>query len=332
MDEAKDSPSTQLVSSGSSQRPARPVFEFVLCALASLGSVLSPSLGCALMVFGAWRLAQSGEGRAVWAALGCLAPGIVLSFATWDYASLVLPCSLCALAIAFVLSQGVSVGKVVILVALLCGMLIGVDASLLMLQGESFAAYVQALLDELAQVMTASLTTGTSSVSVQATVDSTVGLLGWIWPLIYAMRAACTVCFGLVGLEVARRDSFQKVHEAFKRCDVPLWIVALFIASVACLAGWSVFGVLPEVVGVVALNVFICMRVVFFLQGCAVMLSLMDSHGWGFFPRVLLLSVAFIAEVSLSAVCILGLVDVWADFRKLASRDQDRRLTSGEGK
>lgn len=332
MVETQDSPSTQLVSPGSSRRPARPVFEFVLCALASLGSIFSPSLGCALMVFGAWRLAHSGEGRAVWAALGCLAPGIVLSFATWDYASLVLPCSLCALAIALLLSRGVSVGGVVVLVALLCGLLIGADASLLMLQGESFAAYVQELLEELRQVMTASLTTGGSSVSVQATVDSTVELLGWIWPLIYAMRAACTVCFGLVGLAVARHDSFQKVHEAFKRCDTPLWVVALFIVSVACLAGWSVLGVLPEAVGVAALNVLICMRVVFFLQGCAVMLSLMDSHGWGFFPRVAVLSLAFLAEVSLSVVCILGLIDVWANFRKLARHDQDRRLTSGEGK
>lgn len=332
MDETKDSPSAPLVPQGENRRPARPVFELVLCAIASLGSIFFPSICCALMVFGAWRLAHGEKDRTVWALAGCLVPGIVLSFATWDYASLVLPCSLAALAIALLLPGHVSIGKVLVLITVLTGLLIGADASLLMLQGESFADYVQALLEEMRYYMTASLTTGTSSVSVQATVDSTVELLGKIWPLIYVMKAAGMALVGLAGLVFARRDSLQRVYEAYKRYDIPLWVVAVFIACVACLAGWSVFGVVPEVLGVVALNVFVCMRAVFFLQGFAVMLSLMDSHGWGAIPRVLAFSAALLAEMSLSVVCVLGLVDVWGNFRKSARADQTRRLTSGEGK
>ena len=331
MDETHASPESLVESPGKQHRPAQPVFEFVLCVIGSLGTIVLPGVSTALMVFGAWLLARKEEGRAFWAIVGCLGPGIALSFATWDYASLVLPCALAALAIALLLPGRVSVTSVVCLIAVLTALLIGADASLLMLQGENFAAYVQALLEELRQVMTASLPTGTSSVSVSATVDSTVELLGRTWPLIYVMRAISIVLLGSLGLVVARRDSYQKVSGAFKHFDVPLWLVAVFIVSLAVLAGWVMAVGVPEGVGVVALNIILCLRLVFFLQGFAVMLSLMDSHGWGAVPRVLVISAALLIEMSLSVVCVLGLVDVWANFRKLARTGRSGRHSCGEG-
>ena len=136
---------------------------------------------------------------------------------------------------------------------------------------------------------------------------------------------------GSLGLIVARRDSYQRVTGAFKRFDVPLWLVAVFIVALACLAGWVMAAGVPEGVGVVALNIILCLRLVFFLQGFAVMLSLMDSHGWGAVPRVLVISTALLIEMSLSVVCVLGLVDVWANFRKLARTGRSGRHSCGEG-
>lgn len=283
------------------------------------------------MAFGAWLLAREEENRAVLAVAGCLGPGIALSFVTWDYASLVLPCALAALAIALLLPGRVSITSVVSLMAVLTALFIGADASLLMLQGEDFAAYVQALLEELRQAMTASLATTGSSVSVQATVDSTVELLGRTWPLIYVTRAVCVTVFGLCGLMIARRDSYQRVGTTFKAFDVPLWAVAAFIVCLACLAGWALSAGVPDAVGTVALNLIVCLRVLFFLQGFAVLLSLMDSHGWGAAPRVLVISLALLMEMCLSGVCVLGLVDVWANFRKLGRAGKTGRAVHGEG-
>lgn len=332
MDETQASPTTLAKVAGKPQRPARPALEFALCVIGSLGSIVFPGLCTALMVFGAWLLARKEEGRTVLAVAGCLGPGIALSFATWDYASLVLPCALAALAIALLLPGRVSITSVVVLVAALTALLIGADASLVMLQGEDFAAYVQALLDELREVMTASLTTGTSSVSASAAVDSTVELLGRTWPLIYVMRSFSCVLFGLAGLVIARRDSYQRVSAAYKRFDVPLWLVALFIVSLACLAGRVLLTGMPDIWGNVALNVIVCLRVVFFLQGFAVLLSLMDSHGWGAYRRVLAISAALLAEMSLSIMCVVGLIDVWANFRKLPRVARSVRHEASEGK
>ena len=133
MDETQASPTTLAKVAGKPQRPARPALEFALCVIGSLGSIVFPGLCTALMVFGAWLLARKEEGRTVLAVAGCLGPGIALSFATWDYASLVLPCALAALAIALLLPGRVSITSVVVLVAALTALLIGADASVVML-------------------------------------------------------------------------------------------------------------------------------------------------------------------------------------------------------
>lgn len=86
MDETQASPESLVESPGKQHRPAQPVFEFVLCVIGSLGTIVLPGVSTALMVFGAWLLARKEEGRALWAIAGCLGPGIALSFATWDYA------------------------------------------------------------------------------------------------------------------------------------------------------------------------------------------------------------------------------------------------------
>ena len=128
MDETQASPTTLAKVAGKPQRPARPALEFALCVIGSLGSIVFPGLCTALMVFGAWLLARKEEGRTALAVAGCLGPGIALSFATWDYASLVLPCAFTALAIALLLPGRVSITSVVVLVAALTALLIGADA------------------------------------------------------------------------------------------------------------------------------------------------------------------------------------------------------------
>lgn len=311
-------------------RPARPVLEVVLCAVSSLLTIFFPAIATAAMVYGAWLLTRREEGRAVWAAAACLVPGVALSFVSWDYGSLVLPCSIVALVVAQLLPGRVNITTVCLTVVLSSGLMVAADASLVMLLGESFAAYVQALLEEIRLIVTASLTTGTPSVAVTATVDRTVELLGMVWPLIYVSRGAVVVVGALVGLMIARRDTYQRVYQAFTRYDMPLWGVVLLIASLLGFAAEAGLAQCPEVVGVAALNVLLCLRVLFFIQGLAVGMSVMDARHWGPVCRVVAITAMLLAEMGLCAVCVFGVLDVWANFRRLARKGACGRA-HGEG-
>ena len=300
------------------QRPARPWFELLLCVVGSLGSLWFPSIGTAAMVFGAWLLARPEENRTQLAIAGCLVPGIALSFVSWEfYGSLVLPCILCALAIALLLPGRISVTSVCLVMFGTTAAMILADVSLLAGWGESLSSYVDMLLEEMRVLMVESLGGDAASVAVKATVDQTLELFGKIWPLMYVMRAAGAVLVGLFGLMLARRDTYQRVYTAFTQLDAPLWAVVVLIASIACVA-CQAFGVQGgELLGALGLNLLFCLRVLFFLQGLSTAMCLMDRHNWGSFSRVCAMVAMLMAELGFYAVCVFGVIDVWANFRKL---------------
>lgn len=322
MDETQGiAPALKTVAGRKTPRPARPWFELLLCIVGSLGTLWFPSIGTALMVYGAWLLSRKEERRTWLALAGCLVPGIALSFVSWDLGSLVLPCVLCALAVALLLPGRIDVTGVCLVFAGTTAAMILADASLVMLWGETFAAYVDALLEEMRALTVASLGGELAGPAVMASVDQTIELFGKIWPLIYAMRAAGVVLMGLLGLMLARRDTYASVYTAFTRFDAPLWAVGALAAGIVCLA-WSPLGFSGGAVAeTVGLNVMLCLRVLFFLQGLAVAMNLMERRAWPSFPRVLVMTFMLLAELGLCAVCVFGVVDVWANFRRL---DRDR--------
>ncbi len=313
-------------------RPARPWFELALCVLGSLGSLYFSAVGTLAMVFGLWLLARKEERRAWLGIAGCVVPGIALSFVSWVYyGSLVLPCVACALVVALVLPGRIGITGVCLTIAGLTGLMVAADASLIMMEGEDFAAYVAALLDEIRELTVASLG-GSASVSVVAAVDQTVELLGKTWPLIYAVRAAGVVVLGLLGLMLARRDTYQSAYAAFMRYDMPLWSIVVMIAAVACLVCEALGVQGGATAGAVGLNLLLCLRAAFFLQGLAVAMCLMDRRRWGIAPRVLVIAFMLMAELWFYAVCVFGVLDVWANFRRLERRRAHRASGShGEG-
>lgn len=299
-------------------RPARPWPEFALCVLGSLVSVALPVIGMVAMVFGAWLLNRSEERRGWWAIAGCVVPGIVLSFVSWvNYGSLVAPFIIGALVVAFVLPGRISITSVCLTIIGMTALMIASDASIVMMWGESFMAYVAALLDEIRELTAASLGGSSSSVVIMASVDRTVELLGKVWPLLYVSRAAVAVLAGLLGLMLARRDTYQRVYQAFTRYDMPLWGVVALIVAVACMAGSAAGFPASSTLEAVGLNILFCLRVLFFLQGLAVAMCLMDRHRWGAFSRMLVLALLLMAELGFYAVSVFGVIDVWANFRKL---------------
>lgn len=325
-------PVRDLVTARKSPRPAHPWFELMLCLFGALGSLYLPALGTMAMVYGLWLLARKEEGRMWVGVAGCLVPGIALSFVSWGfYGSLIMPCIACALVVALLLPGRITITTVGLTMIGLTAAMLMADVSLVAMEGGDFAAYVSALLQEMRELTVASLG-GTASVAVMASVDQTLEVLGKTWPLIYAFRAAGVTVMGLLGLMLARRDTYQSVYAAFKRYDMPLWTVAALVGGIACLAYSALDVQGAGAVEVVGLNVLLCLRVAFFLQGLAVAMSFMDQRRWGPFSRVFAIAFMLMAEVGLYAVCVFGVIDVWANFRRLArSRGASGARPHGEG-
>jgi len=81
-------------------------------------------------------------------------------------------------------------------------------------------------------------------------------------------------------------------------------------------AGISVF-LLPAPISTIGLNVLIVCITVYFFQGLAIVASLLNKWSVPMLIRVLIYALIFIQTYGIIILSFLGLLDVWADFRKL---------------
>ena len=98
--------------------------------------------------------------------------------------------------------------------------------------------------------------------------------------------------------------------------DAPLWAVGVLALSV--LGMGASFAAVPEsqVLRTVSVTLFLAVRIIFLIQGLGVILGLLGRWRIGCFGRFAVIMVATWLEV-MFVVSIIGLIDVWANFRKL---------------
>ena len=305
--------------------PIHPWMELVLCVAGSLATVLLSGIGTFAMVYGAWRLFRPEENRGLWAVAGCLAPAIALCFVSvLDYGLLVLPCSVCALVIARLLPGHATVTNVCLTVLLLAAAMIGADALFANAIGfDNIVSYQNALISEIREQTIASVGGKSASISTMASLDQTLELFSLAWPFGYIAQAGIVVGFGFLGLALTRRVRYADAYASFTRYDSPLWVVVLLIVGIiSTLLSGAVTDV-SVVFKTIGVNALLVARVLFLIQGMAALLGVMDRRGFGTGSRVALLVCAFFAEMMFFAVCVFGLVDIWADFRKLRHTKED---------
>lgn len=312
--------------------PARPALEIALCVVGSALSTFTAPIGVLLMVAGLLLLRRPQEGKKTWmGVVGCLVP--LLAYSVFDfvnYGSLsVMPVAL-ALAMAFVLP-----GRIGITSACLCAVGAGalslaMDAAVLAAYGWTILEYVEETFDALAEELSS---VSVSGVSVTAIVDQSISLMRSIWPLSYLIQGAMSMLLGLVVFVIVRRYSARSLYEAFVRYDMPIWGMVLIVVTVVCWAASSCDFAYADTFLSGALCLFICLRVLYFLQGIAVAMSLMDKRGFGPFARIMIIVLLLMLEANFYVVCVFGAIDAWANFRKLERKDERRevpQIESGE--
>lgn len=288
------------------------------CALG--GAVASSTLsfvGPAIASYGYLPVASQ---RSLPARIACLAamlvPAIALGSASG--ASTVATAVIATLTVLVVceltVARRLTPGALCATVGLASVALLAADELVALASGTTLSASIQASLDVYRQQVDELL------VGAADQVEAVFAALGLLWPVAYVMTALGLCVSALVGASVASAHPSGSVARPPRLVDfdLPLWVVAVFVASIAGLAlAVSVDGPASQVALAVSANVAMAVRFAFAAQGLAVVAWSVRKKGLGSVASTLVGVVALYLEVQFVVLTIVGLVDVWANLRHL---------------
>lgn len=315
----RDIPGTDLAPVEPPQGEGRPSpLWYAGVAFASLLVMWYPLLGT-IVLGGVLRSIVARSGRVAWplSVISAAVVPVVAAVAFGPSAGLVMVPPLVSTFLVVLLMQRGQAGVtgVSVVVALATLVSLALDAYTVGTQGHSLAEVSTSLLMASVQASAGSGIDGQMVVSVLAPFVSA------LWPLLYVFTSLVNVAGAGVGsyLASARTASGMRFPQ-LANFDAPLWSVAALALSVLGI-GASFAGVPgSEVVLTISATAFMSVRVIFALQGFGVLSAQLAKLRLGCLLRTLVIFFAVWIETMFFVLSIVGLVDVWANFRKL-SRD-----------
>ena len=273
------------------------------------GDVSYKGLACALAVVGAIVASLATDATAAPGAVVMVVVGLVVAW---------LHCS-----------GSMTSGRLILVVAGATVAHLLVDEVLMRLSGTTLSAYMSAYLAAYADLVTEAYASYDLSTQIEmsSSLSELTSFMGTFWPTMYTVAALVEYLSAHVGLWLAlggRRGQREAAAGHGTRVaglaefDAPLLAVALFLASVAVVAVEATVEALSsELVYGLSANLAMGFRFVFVLQGAAVVTWLLARFHSGPFLRVAAWLLAITLELDFYVVTIVGLVDVWANFRHL---------------
>ena len=140
-------------------------------------------------------------------------------------------------------------------------------------------------------------------------------------PTVYFMTGFLSAIAVITAIAWAARRSGRTINvPRFSRIDLSPHVLWPFVAGLFLLA--ASYSAMPgaAIVGAVGLNLVLCVRMLFLLQGMSVAAGVLDRTGVGLGGRILALAALAALDVFTYAVSFTGLLDFWINFRRL-SRD-----------
>lgn len=290
-------------------------------AVAALGGAVASSdasaLAPALTAFGVTSAFRGGRANKIGAVAAACVCAVVFAVSLGP-ASMVdsLIVTVAAAVVARVLAHGrMTSGGACIAVAAISAARLADDAAFAALAGTSLQATFKAVVDALASGLTDITPTAASGLEV---LRSAIALL---WPTAYVVAGLGEYLFVQFGTWLAsprKEDGSQVDLPRLSEFDVPLWVVAVLAAGGIGLAVALTWADAPEVVLMASANVLLAVRFAFAAQGFGVLSWLCGTRKWGPLACVLVAVMGLILEARFFVLTVAGVVDVWANFRRLS--------------
>jgi len=138
------------------------------------------------------------------------------------------------------------------------------------------------------------------------------------WPSTYFQSAVFLAVLIVAAIAwAARRADVSLDIPSLSRLDITPHVLWVFVAGVLLVA--ASYGSFPAsgTLGVVGLNLVLCARALFFLQGIGVAAGVLDRAGVGLGGRIFGLAALAALDVFTLAISFSGLLDFWINFRRL---------------
>ncbi len=308
------------------------LFACILCMVGGFAAGFFSPLACLLVGFGALAAgAGKNVGVRVLVAAGTL---VFAGIGGAVFGIEAVPDAMVACVLSLALAELARRGKLTPTVAIVAGFLataahIGI--------AEAFAAADQTTLAS----SFAGLLDGNKELLAAAGIDDgTWQTLKWamglLWPAVFGTSTVFELlcsCAG-AGLAAGRLQDRKVKKPDFGLFDLPLWVVAIFVAAVAGMAAWVTQPALrSDALLAISGNALLVVRYALAAQGFAVLEGHMRRNNTPAFAFVLAALAAAYLEVQFIVMSIVGLVDVWANFRHLTRGEENgTRDTAGATK
>lgn len=290
----------------------------VLCAIGGALSATSTSvIAPALIAYGLVLSAMSGGMRGmvpggVLAVAAAVAVGLPMGATSLAGAVVT---SLAGLVVAGAFWAGrLTTGGSILAVAAIVACHLGADAVISALNGTTLSATMATLIDAYKQAFLE------ASPAAAVQIESVASLVGLFWPATYVAVGFAEGLSAHLGLRLLRAPLEERGRQlpSLASYDVPLWVVALLVATAAALALGLTVPDAPQAILAAAANAAMALRFAFAVQGLAVVAWLVHGRVAGGLARMALYVLALYLEVQFVVLTVVGVVDVWANFRHLA--------------
>jgi hypothetical protein len=207
------------------------------------------------------------------------------------------------------------VGLVLVTVFTVAGF--AADAVIAQRAGTTISAQIaeqsQAIVAELGKSLGASATP-----DVVAQLKSASNLMQAVWPSTYFESALFVAVLSIAAIAWAARRAGRDVKvPALSKLDLTPHVLWAFVVGLLLLAASR--GSFPQasVLWSVGLNLVLCVRALFFLQGLGVAAGVLDRMSVGLGGRIFALAALAALDALTFALSFIGLVDFWVNFRRL---------------
>lgn len=298
-------------------RPPKEMSGALWFALGSFTSFVIPFFGVVMMGYGARELLEARGSRGF---LFAAAEGIVITavalFANSGMGMLLVGEVLCVLGVVWCMrNHAATLAGICAVIVATALVNIGIEAAVATAAGSSLSQVVDGLLAYMVSVAQDAAGTG---IQAELIVRQIAPVLKALWPFTYVASAGMDALAAGIGsyLMYVRTSGIPRVP-AIVAFDMPMWPVGVLIASIlglsASLSGFPG----AEVLLSVSVTALMSVRFIFAIQGFAVVLTFANRFRFGCLGRTLLLVLSIWLETMFFIVSIVGLIDVWANFRKL---------------
>ena len=324
-DERQDTADTGIVPAG--QRPEgshKGLLWYAGIAVSVAIMARYPMIGAACLAMGlrsqAERFGSRGFALGVGISCATLAVwGVAFGFGGMSYAGMLT--GVCIAVSGLMWKRRASVLAISLVVAACTAASMAIDAVALAQLGMGLSDAMRTMLEEAARAYAG------RGVEAELTLAAVAPVFESIWPIVYVVTALFNVAiagFGslLGGVQPVRPGTHPSPAEMRGRIpqvsafDAPLWAVGLLALAVLGIAAATLPVPQEQLIRTASWTLLLSVRFIFTLQGIGVLLGVLDRWRTGCITRVIVIMIAISLE-TMFVLSIIGLVDVWANFRKL---------------